>query len=181
MADHVQDQRIGGSLKLPDGVSASMFPDLAGTADARHHRAFASLLRICVSAGFRGTELHQLRAGDGRDQGAGKATIRTRKAHLPAGTFAGYAFAVVLTFSRRSGTFGVINFLGSGSVRDPVQPAVHEQPSPRIPRPFAMALIMICIASISVFVDQKQSARARSLRLHRRQGRPFHPDPSGRA
>ena len=64
--------------------------------------------------------------------------------------------AVILTFSKAIGTFGVINYLGSKVNFVTLSSQLYmNSKSQNTQTAFAMALIMICIASISVFVNQK--------------------------
>lgn len=104
--------RIGGA----PGFLASLgihVPTGWLTAGRDYRGAIAPLLRIRLSAGFLGAQLHQFRAGgDGRDSGApGKVTI-LRKITFPL-VLPAMLSAVILTFSKAIGTFGVINYLGS--------------------------------------------------------------------
>ena len=90
----------------------------------------------------------------GEIQGAGKATI-LRKITLPL-VLPSMLSAIILTFSKAIGTFGVINYLGSKVNFVTLSSQLYmNSKSQNTQTAFAMALIMICIASISVFVNQK--------------------------
>ena len=90
----------------------------------------------------------------GEIQGAGKATI-LRKITLPL-VLPSMLSAIILTFSKAIGTFGVINYLGSKVNFVTLSSQLYmNSKSQNTQTAFAMALIMICLASISVFVNQK--------------------------
>ena len=133
-------ERIGGSpgflmslgINVPDWLAYG--PIAIITVLSLHYYAYAYLL-VSAALNSINSELEEM----GEIQGAGKATI-LRKITFPL-VLPAMLSAVILTFSKAIGTFGVINYLGSKSQN--TQTA------------FAMALIMICIASISVVVNQK--------------------------
>ena len=114
-----------------------------------HYYAYTYLL-VSSALNSINSELEEM----GEIQGAGKAMI-LRKITLPL-VLPAILSAVILTFSKAIGTFGTINYLGS-----PVQYyTLSSQPYMNInsrdtQTGFAMAILMIIIASIAVFVNQK--------------------------
>ena len=81
----------------------------------------------------------------GEIQGAGKATI-LRKITFPL-VLPAMLSAVILTFSKAIGTFGVINYLGSKVNFVTLSSQLYmNSKSQNTQTAFAMALIMICIA-----------------------------------
>ena len=90
----------------------------------------------------------------GEIQGAGKAMI-LRKITLPL-VLPAILSAVILTFSKAIGTFGTINYLGSPvSFRTLSSELYSNSKSQNTQTAFAMAILMICIASLSVFINQR--------------------------
>lgn len=174
-------ERIGGApgflmslgINIPDWLAYG--PVAIITVLSLHYYAYAYLL-VSAALNSINSELEEM----GEIQGAGKATI-LRKITFPL-VLPAMLSAVILTFSKAIGTFGVINYLGSkGQFRDPVQPAVHEQQVPEYPD-------RVChgthhdLHRFDLGICQPEADRlAQVLRHHRRQGRPFHPDPSGQA
>ena len=87
-------------------------------------------------------------------QGAGKAMI-LRKITLPL-VLPAILSAVILTFSKAIGTFGTINYLGSPVQYYTLSSQLYMNINSRDTQTgFAMAILMIIIASIAVFVNQK--------------------------
>ena len=114
-----------------------------------HYYAYAYLL-VSAALNSINSELEEM----GEIQGAGKATI-LRKITLPL-VLPSMLSAIILTFSKAIGTFGVINYLGSKVNFVTLSSQLYmNSKSQNTQTAFAMALIMICIASISVFVNQK--------------------------
>ena len=91
----------------------------------------------------------------GEIQGAGKAMI-LRRITLPL-VLPAILSAVILTFSKAIGTFGTINYLGSPVCSTTPCPSqlYRNINSQNTQTGFAMAILMIIIASIAVFVNQK--------------------------
>ena len=114
-----------------------------------HYYAYTYLL-VSSALNSINSELEEM----GEIQGAGKAMI-LRKITLPL-VLPAILSAVILTFSKAIGTFGTINYLGS-----PVQYYTLSSQlymninSQNTQTAFAMAILMIIIASIAVFVNQK--------------------------
>ena len=114
-----------------------------------HYYAYAYLL-VSAALNSINSELEEM----GEIQGAGKATI-LRKITLPL-VLPSMLSAIILTFSKAIGTFGVINYLGSKVNFVTLSSQLYmNSKSQNTQTAFAMALIMICLASISVFVNQK--------------------------
>ena len=142
-------ERIGGApgflmslgVNVPDWLAYG--PVAIISVLSLHYYAYAYLL---VSAA--------LNSINSEIQGAGKATI-LRKITLPL-VLPSMLSAIILTFSKAIGTFGVINYLGSKVNFVTLSSQLYmNSKSQNTQTAFAMALIMICIASISVFVNQK--------------------------
>ena len=114
-----------------------------------HYYAYTYLL-VSSALNSINSELEEM----GEIQGAGKAMI-LRKITLPL-VLPAILSAVILTFSKAIGTFGTINYLGSPVQYYTLSSQLYMNINSRDTQTaFAMALIMICIASISVFVNQK--------------------------
>ena len=114
-----------------------------------HYYAYAYLL-VSAALNSINSELEEM----GEIQGAGKAMI-LRRITLPL-VLPAMLSAVILTFSKAIGTFGVINYLGSKVNFVTLSSQLYmNSKSQNTQTAFAMALIMIAIASISVFVNQK--------------------------
>ena len=120
-----------------------------------HYYAYTYLL-VSSALNSINSELEEM----GEIQGAGKATI-LRKITFPL-VLPAMLSAVILTFSKAIGTFGVINYLGSKVNFVTLSSQLYmNSKSQNTQTAFAMALIMICIASISVFCQpEAESARA---------------------
>ena len=114
-----------------------------------HYYAYTYLL-VSSALNSINSELEEM----GEIQGAGKAMI-LRKITLPL-VLPAILSAVILTFSKAIGTFGTINYLGSPVQYYTLSSQLYmNSKSQNTQTAFAMALIMICLASISVFVNQK--------------------------
>ena len=114
-----------------------------------HYYAFSYIM---VSGALRSinSELEEM----GEIQGAGKAMI-LRKITLPL-VLPAILSAVILTFSKAIGTFGTINYLGSPVQYYTLSSQLYMKINSRDTQTgFAMAILMIIIASIAVFVNQK--------------------------
>lgn len=114
-----------------------------------HYYAFSYIM---VSGALRSinSELEEM----GEIQGASKPLI-LRKITLPL-VLPAMLSAVILTFSKAIGTFGTINYLGSPvSFRTLSSELYSNSKSQNTQTAFAMAILMICIASLSVFVNQR--------------------------
>lgn len=148
-------ERIGGSpgflmslgINVPDWLAYG--PVAIITVLSLHYYAYAYLL-VSSALNSINSELEEM----GEIQGAGKAMI-LRKITFPL-VLPAMLSAVILTFSKAIGTFGVINYLGSKVNFVTLSSQLYmNSKSQNTQTAFAMALIMICIASISVFVNQK--------------------------
>ena len=114
-----------------------------------HYYAYTYLL-VSSALNSINSELEEM----GEIQGAGKAMI-LRKITLPL-VLPAILSAVILTFSKAIGTFGTINYLGSPvSFRTLSSELYSNSKSQNTQTAFAMAILMICIASLSVFVNQR--------------------------
>ena len=114
-----------------------------------HYYAYTYLL-VSSALNSINSELEEM----GEIQGAGKAMI-LRRITLPL-VLPAILSAVILTFSKAIGTFGTINYLGSPvSFRTLSSELYSNSKSQNTQTAFAMAILMICIASLSVFVNQR--------------------------
>lgn len=114
-----------------------------------HYYAYAYLL-VSAALNSINSELEEM----GEIQGAGKARI-LRNITLPL-VLPAMLSAIILTFSKAIGTFGVINYLGSKVNFVTLSSQLYSNnKSQNTQTAFAMAIIMIAIASISVFINQK--------------------------
>ena len=114
-----------------------------------HYYAYTYLL-VSSALNSINSELEEM----GEIQGAGKAMI-LRKITLPL-VLPAILSAVILTFSKAIGTFGTINYLGSPvSFRTLSSELYSNSKSQNTQTAFAMAILMICIASLSVFINQR--------------------------
>ena len=148
-------ERIGGApgflmsmgINVPDWLAYGPVAIIAVL--SLHYYAYAYLL-VSAALNSINSELEEM----GEIQGAGKATI-LRKITLPL-VLPSMLSAIILTFSKAIGTFGVINYLGSKVNFVTLSSQLYmNSKSQNTQTAFAMALIMICLASISVFVNQK--------------------------
>ena len=134
-------------INVPDWLAYG--PVAIITVLSLHYYAYAYLL-VSAALNSINSELEEM----GEIQGAGKATI-LRKITLPL-VLPAMLSAIILTFSKAIGTFGVINYLGSKVNFVTLSSQLYmNSKSQNTQTAFAMALIMICIASISVFVNQR--------------------------
>ena len=114
-----------------------------------HYYAYTYLL-VSAALNSINSELEEM----GEIQGAGKAMI-LRKITLPL-VLPAILSAVILTFSKAIGTFGTINYLGSPVQYYTLSSQLYMNINSRDTQTgFAMAILMIIIASIAVFVNQK--------------------------
>ena len=114
-----------------------------------HYYAYTYLL-VSSALNSINSELEEM----GEIQGAGKAMI-LRKITLPL-VLPAILSAVILTFSKAIGTFGTINDLGSPVQYYTLSSQLYMNINSRDTQTgFAMAILMIIIASIAVFVNQK--------------------------
>ena len=114
-----------------------------------HYYAYTYLL-VSSALNSINSELEEM----GEIQGAGKAMI-LRKITVPL-VLPAILSAVILTFSKAIGTFGTINYLGSPVQYYTLSSQLYMNINSRDTQTgFAMAILMIIIASIAVFVNQK--------------------------
>lgn len=114
-----------------------------------HYYAYTYLL-VSSALNSINSELEEM----GEIQGAGKAMI-LRKITLPL-VLPAMLSAVILTFSKAIGTFGTINYLGSKVNFFTLSSQLYmNSKSQNTQTAFAMAILMICIASLSVFINQR--------------------------
>lgn len=114
-----------------------------------HYYAYTYLL-VSGALGSVNSELEEM----GEIQGASK-TLIMRKITLPL-VLPAMLSAVILTFSKAIGTFGVINYLGSPAGFRTLSSELYSNiKSQNTQTGFAMAILMILIAAISVFVNQR--------------------------
>ena len=114
-----------------------------------HYYAYTYLL-VSGALNSINSELEEM----GEIQGASKSLI-LRKITLPL-VMPAMLSGVILTFSKAIGTFGVINYLGSPvSFRTLSSELYSNNKSQNTQTAFAMAILMIAIASLSVFINQK--------------------------
>ena len=114
-----------------------------------HYYAYTYLL-VSGALGSINSELEEM----GEIQGASKSLI-LRKITLPL-VLPSMLSAVILTFSKAIGTFGTINYLGSPvNFRTLSSELYSNSKSQNTQTAFAMAILMICIAALSVFINQK--------------------------
>lgn len=148
-------ERIGGApgflmslgVKVPDWLAYG--PVAIIIVLSLHYYAYAYLL-VSAALNSINSELEEM----GEIQGAGKAMI-LRKITFPL-VLPAMLSALILTFSKAIGTFGVINYLGSKVNFMTLSSQLYmNNKSQNTELAFAMALVLIVIASISVFVNQK--------------------------
>ena len=114
-----------------------------------HYYAYTYLL-VSAALNSINSELEEM----GEIQGASKPQI-LRRITMPL-VLPAMLSAVILTFSKAIGTFGVINYLGSPAQFYTLSSQLYmNNKSQNTQTAFAMAIIMICIASLAVFVNQK--------------------------
>ena len=137
----------GMGIPIPDWLAYG--PIAIVLCMSMHYYAFSYIM---VSGALRSinSELEEM----GEIQGAGKAMI-LRKITLPL-VLPAILSAVILTFSKAIGTFGTINYLGSPVQYYTLSSQLYMNINSRDTQTgFAMAILMIIIASIAVFVNQK--------------------------
>lgn len=148
-------ERIGGApgflmslgINVPDWLAYG--PVAIITVLSLHYYAYAYLL-VSAALNSINSELEEM----GEIQGAGKAMI-LRKITLPL-VLPAILSAVILTFSKAIGTFGTINYLGSPVQYYTLSSQLYRNiNSQNTQTGFAMAILMIIIASIAVFINQK--------------------------
>ena len=148
-------ERIGGApgflmslgINVPDWLAYG--PVAIITVLSLHYYAYAYLL-VSAALNSINSELEEM----GEIQGASKPLI-LRKITLPL-VLPAMLSAVILTFSKAIGTFGTINYLGSPvSFRTLSSELYSNSKSQNTQTAFAMAILMICIASLSVFINQR--------------------------
>ncbi len=114
-----------------------------------HYYAYTYLL-VSAALNSVNSELEEM----GEIQGATKSMI-LRRITLPL-VLPAMLSAVILTFSKAIGTFGTINYLGSPvGFRTLSSELYSNSKSLNTQTAFAMAILMICIAALSVFINQK--------------------------
>ena len=114
-----------------------------------HYYAYTYLL-VSSALNSINSELEEM----GEIQGAGKAMI-LRRITLPL-VLPAILSAVILTFSKAIGTFGTINYLGSPVQYYTLSSQLYmNSKSQNTQTAFAMAILMIIIASVAVFINQK--------------------------
>lgn len=148
-------ERIGGApgffaslgISIPDWLAYG--PVAIIVVLTLHYYAYAYLL-VSGALNSINSELEEM----GEIQGAGKMMI-LKKITLPL-VLPAILSAVILTFSKAIGTFGVINYLGNKVNFFTLSSKLYmESKSQNTATAFALALVMIGIASITVFVNQK--------------------------
>ena len=148
-------ERIGGApgflmslgINVPDWLAYG--PIAIITVLSLHYYAYAYLL-VSAALNSINSELEEM----GEIQGASKPLI-LRKITLPL-VLPAMLSAVILTFSKAIGTFGTINYLGAPvSFRTLSSELYSNSKSQNTQTAFAMAILMICIASLSVFINQR--------------------------
>lgn len=114
-----------------------------------HYYAYAYLL-VSAALGSINSELEEM----GEIQGANKMMI-LRKITFPL-VLPAMLSAVILTFSKAIGTFGVINYLGSKVNFTTISSMLYSNSrSQNTQMAFCIALVMITIASLAVFINQR--------------------------
>ncbi len=114
-----------------------------------HYYAYTYLL-VSAALNSINSELEEM----GEIQGAGKGLI-LRKITLPL-VLPAMLSAVILTFSKAIGTFGVVNYLGKPAQFYTLSSQLYmNSKSQNTQTAFALAILMIAIASLSVFINQK--------------------------
>lgn len=151
-----KNTRIGGAQGFVQALTGWEPPDWLAYGPVAiiivltlHYYAYAYLL-VSSALNSINSELEEM----GGVLGAGKLTILRRITFplvLPA-----MLSAVILTFSKSIGTFGVINFLGSKVNFSTLSSMLYSNSkSQNTQMAFAMAIIMIAIASMTVYINQK--------------------------
>lgn len=155
-------ERIGGApgflaslgIHVPDALAYGPIAIICVL--SLHYYAYAYLL-VSGALNSINSELEEM----GEIQGAGKALI-LRKITLPL-VLPAMLSAIILTFSKAIGTFGVVNYLGNKVNYFTLSSKLYmESKSQNTATAFALALIMICIASLTVFINQKMIGSRKS-------------------
>lgn len=155
-------ERIGGApgflaslgIHVPDALAYGPIAIICVL--SLHYYAYAYLL-VSGALNSINSELEEM----GEIQGAGKAMI-LRKITLPL-VLPAMLSAIILTFSKAIGTFGVVNYLGNKVNYFTLSSKLYmESKSQNTATAFALALIMICIASLTVFINQKMIGSRKS-------------------
>lgn len=155
-------ERIGGApgflaslgIHVPDALAYGPIAIICVL--SLHYYAYAYLL-VSGALNSINSELEEM----GEIQGAGKAMI-LRKITLPL-VLPAMLSAIILTFSKAIGTFGVVNYLGNKVNYFTLSSKLYmESKSQNTATAFALALIMICIASVTVFINQKMIGSRKS-------------------
>lgn len=139
-----------------------------------HYYAYAYLL-VSSALNSINSELEEM----GGVLGAGKAMI-LRRITLPL-VMPAMLSAVILTFSKAIGTFGVINFLGSQVNFTTLSSMLYSNSkNQNTQMAFAMAVIMIAIASMTVYINQRMIGARKSYATIGGKGGRSTPIPLGR-
>lgn len=151
-----KNTRIGGApgfltamtgLETPDWLAYGPVAIIAVL--TLHYYAYAYLL-VSAALNSINSELEEM----GGVLGANKTTI-LRRITLPL-VLPAMLSAVILTFSKAIGTFGVINFLGSKVNFNTLSSTLYQNSkSQNTQMAFAMSVIMITIASVTVWINQR--------------------------
>ncbi len=151
-----KNTRIGGApgfltamtgLETPDWLAYGPVAIIAVL--TLHYYAYAYLL-VSAALNSINSELEEM----GGVLGANKTTI-LRRITLPL-VLPAMLSAVILTFSKAIGTFGVINFLGSKVNFNTLSTTLYQNiKSQNTPMAFTMAVVMIIIASLTVWINQR--------------------------
>ena len=171
VSDEISERALSDVEALMDGYDYCVYSDVGYDENATLHGEMSVILIIAVviiiivltlhyyaytyllvssALNSINSELEEM----GEIQGAGKAMI-LRKITLPL-VLPAILSAVILTFSKAIGTFGTINYLGSPVQYYTLSSQLYMNINSRDTQTgFAMAILMIIIASIAVFVNQK--------------------------
>ncbi len=156
-----RNQRIGGAAGLLSYLGITT-PDWLAYGPVAiiivlsiHYYAYSYLL---VSAALRSvnSELEEM----GEIVGAGKLRI-LRKITFPL-VLPAILSALILTFSKSMGTFGVPSFLGLKINYYTISTSLHATVQRQKGTSFAISLVLIAIASLNIFVNQKMIGARKS-------------------
>lgn len=158
-----RNTRIGGAQGFMQAITGWETPDWLAYGPVAiiavltlHYYAYAYLL-VSAALNSINSELEEM----GGVLGAGKATI-LRRITLPL-VLPAMLSAIILTFSKSIGTFGVINFLGSKVNFNTLSSVLYaSSKSQNTQLAFAMAIIMIVIAAVTVWINQQLIGSRRS-------------------
>lgn len=157
-----KNERVGGSqgflnalgIQTPDWLAYGPFAIIAVL--SLHYYAYAYLL-VSGALGSINSELEEM----GEICGASKIRILSKITFplvLPA-----MLSAVILTFSKSIGTFGVPAFLGMKVNYYTISTMLYSSVKQRQTNVgFGMALILICIASLTVYINQRAIGKRKS-------------------